>query len=69
LALKAKAMSTPLPTVREVERTLQASGLTRAHARRAIHFLKVAGYLEVLAPMEKPQRGIFNKLKNALLGK
>ena len=59
------------PTIRELEHCLQASGVTRTQARRAIHFMRAEGFLEVLMPAQEqpPKRGILSKLKTALSGK
>ncbi|MDO9582712.1 MAG: hypothetical protein Q7J24_06340 [Desulfomicrobium sp.] len=63
-------MAAPVPTIREIELTLKASGLTRTQARRALHYMKEAHILDsILVPQVEPKRGIINKLKKALLGK
>ena len=59
-------MAAPALTIRELERTLCASGLSRVQAKRAIHYIRSAGFLDAITTPHEKQRGIFGTIKAAL---
>jgi DNA-binding FadR family transcriptional regulator len=54
-----------LPTIRQLEKAMEAAGLSRTQSRRVIHYLRADGWLA----QEQPEKsGLLTKLKTALTG-
>ena len=53
-------------TIRQLEKAMEAAGLSRTQSRRVVHYLKADGWL---AQEEPEKSGLFKKLKTAISGK
>lgn len=53
-------------TIRQLEKAMEAAGLSRTQSRRVVHYLKADGWL---AQEEPPKRGILSTIKTALTGR